>query len=382
MAKKKAASDVSEKPAASANNKTVDADLRARMEAANEKLKKIIKSEYLPVIDDGAEGAQDLSIRLYSTGIMSLDRALSGGLPVGRMTELYGEEGSGKSLISLVTIGEMQKNGAKCLLFDTESAYEPQWAAKLGVDTSKLMVSDSNVIEDVFKIIEAYAEAKVVDLIVVDSLANLTTLDIMESELGAPKYSSVPLSLSRILPRISKTLKRNNTSLILVNQVRDVMGAYVPTLKTPGGRNLKHLYHTRIKCNKANKAALLMNGDVVTGVEIDAQVTKHRGGANLTRANFRIDYASGIDRIYDVVSFLIDTQHITRAGAFYTYSGVKYQGLENLMDAFRKDAVAYDAAKKFCADILSHEATHSIVQDASKPEDTPPDLSKDEDKEN
>lgn len=334
-------------------DKTVASDLRLKMEAANEKLKKLIDPRTLPVMDDGAEGAQELSIPLYSTGILSVDDALSGGLPVGRMTELYGEEGSGKSLISLVTIGEMQRNGARCLLFDAESAYEPAWAAKLGVDTSKLMVSDSNIAEDVFKIIETYAESGVIDLVVVDSIANLTTLDVMNSELGAAKYASLPGVLSRMLPRISKVLKRNKVQLILINQVRDVIGAYVKMLSTPGGRNLKHLYHTRIKCIKVGSSRLLKEGDAVTGVEVEAQITKHRGGANYTKAAFRIEYATGLDKIYDVVNFLLANNHITRAGAFYTYGDQKYQGLENLMDAFRNDPAAYEAAVKFAKETIA-----------------------------
>jgi|GEM_PF-2278061 len=337
-------------------NKVVNEDIRKKMEEANARLSKIIQKENLPIIDDGSEGPQDLTIPLYSTGILSLDKALSGGLPMGRITELYGEEGSGKSLISLMTIAEMQKNGGKCLLFDAESSYDPIWATKLGVDTESLMVSDANIVEDVFKIIQTYAEEKLIDLVVIDSIASLTTMDVMNSELGAPKYASLAAVLSRVLPvLLIKTFKRNNVSVIIVNQVRDAIGSYVPALRTPGGRNLKHLYHTRIKVFKAGSSKLLKEGDVVRGVEIETQITKHRGGSNLTCANFRIDYNNGFDYIYDLVNFLLSTGQITRSGSFYTYAGQKYQGLETLMDAFRNDKIAYESGVKFAKELLKNE---------------------------
>jgi len=349
--------------------KSVDEDLRKKMEEANKKLEKIIDPKTLPVLDDdSATGSQDLAIPLYSTGILALDRALSGGLPAGRITELYGEEFTGKSLVSQLAVAEMQKNGGRCLLFDTESSYDPKRAVNLGIQTDRLMVSDCNVVEDMFKIIETYAESHIVNMVVIDSIANVTTLDVMGSEMGAPKYASVPGVLQRIIPRISKVLKRNNVSLIVINQVRDVIGGYVPMLRTPGGRNLKHIYHSRVKFLKANSSKLLKDGDTVKGVEIDAQITKHRGGANFTNATFRIEYNKGLDRIYDVVNFLLSTGHIVRAGAFYTYASQKYQGLENLMDAFRNDSVAYDAAVKFARDVLSAEAKATTpVTDAQVP---------------
>ena len=358
-------------------NKSVDEDLRKRVDEVNKKLKDIVSSDTLPVMDDDTKGAQDLSIQLYSTGILTLDRALAGGLPVGRITEFYGEEFTGKSLVSQLAIAAMQKNGGKCLLFDTESSYDPKRAVNLGVQTDKLMVSDSNVLEDMFKIIEAYSEAKIVDLVVIDSIANVTTLDVMNSELGAPKYASVPGVLQRMIPRVSKVLKRNNTQLIIINQLRDTIGSYVPMTHTTGGRQLKHMYHSRVQFLKANASKLLKDGDVVKGVEIEAKITKHRGGANFTQATFRVEYATGLDRIYDVVNFLLSAGFITRAGAFYTYGEATYQGLENLMDSFRSDKVAYDAAVKFAYSILNNEAAAVLpVTDAQVPVDeNVPDLS-------
>lgn len=336
-------------------DKAVNNDQRALMAAANAKLAKIIQPEELPMLDSEAKEDQDLSIPLYSTGILAVDDALSGGLPVGRMVELYGEEGSGKSLISLVSIAEMQKNGGRCLFFDVESAYDPGWAHKLGVQTDKLMVSDANVAEDVFKIVETYAESKLVDLIVIDSIANLINLDIKSAELGAARFGGIAGVLARILPRVHKTLKRNNVNLILINQVRETMEMYGPKLRTPGGRNLKHLFHTRIKCNKANASQRLKDGDTVTGVETSVQVTKHRGGANYTTATFRIDYKKGLDRVYDIVSYLLANNHITRSGAFYTYGGKKYQGINNLLDAFASDEAAFNEAVAYAHNQISRK---------------------------
>lgn len=342
-------------------DRTVAQDLRKKVAAINKGLSETITG--LPVFGVNEDGEQDFTIKLYSTGILALDKALNGGLPCGRITELFGEEQSGKSLIAMVAAGALQKRGGRVLLFDAEQAYEPSWAAKLGIDTANILVSDNNIVEDIMEISKKYAEAKLVDLIIIDSLGALMSRDIATSDIGAPKYGGIALPLSRCIPPIISTLKRNNVNMILVNQVRDVVGAYVPMLKTPAGRAIKHAYHTRIQVFKAKKADFVRVGEVETGVEIGTQVMKHRGGPNHTTANFRIDYRLGLDRIYDVIQLLMSENVITRAGAFYTYGDQKYQGMDALLQAFQEDGVAYTQARKFAEDLLNKEVSCNVATD-------------------
>lgn len=346
-------------------DKSVDMDVSSRLEAINAKLKE--KYDILPSVM-----GEDLTVKLYSTGNLCLDDALSGGLPVGRITEFYGEEQSGKSLISLLAIGQAQKAGKTCMLVDAEQAFNPAWAEKLGVDPSKLIILDNNVVEPIFDIIENYAKQKVVDLIVIDSIASLISNDELESELGAAKYASVALALSRVFRRVIPVLSANDVSLILINQVRDdLSGAYVKQVKTPGGRIIKHSASTRIKIDKAPNGKHIKEGDKVTGVETQCQVMKHRGGANFRVANFRIDYEKGLDKEYDLGVLLLSKEQIVQSGAWFTIPALgdqyKFQGFEKVLTALRTDEVLREKAFELAKKIISGDPN---ANDASTSEST------------
>ena len=336
----------------------VDTDLKARLNAANAKLKE--KYDILPEVM-----GEDVKVPLYSTGCLCLDDALSGGLPIGRITEFFGEEQSGKSLISLLAIAEMQKKGKVCMLVDAEQAFDPIWAAKLGVDVAQLIILDNNVVEQVFDIIENYAKQKVIDLVVIDSVASLISMDELESDLGAAKYASVARPLSRIFPRVIPTLSKNAVSLILINQVRDDLSpSYVKQVKTPGGHVIKHSASTRIKINKAPNSKLIKEDNKVTGVETDCQVMKHRGGANFRTANFRIDYDKGLDREYDLGVLLLNKGLLVQAGAWFTLPALgdyKFQGLDKVLNAFKTNAdlkaKAVDLATKTISGVTNDNTT-------------------------
>ena len=346
-------------------DKAVDMDIASRLEAANAELKK--KYDILPSMT-----GEDLSVKLYSTGNLCLDEALSGGLPVGRITEFYGEEQSGKTLISLLAIGQAQKAGKTCMLVDAEQAFNPIWASKLGVDPSKLVILDNNVVEPIFDIIENYAKNKVVDLIVIDSVASLISNDELESELGAAKYASVALALSRVFRRVIPVLSQNEVSLILINQVRDdLSGAYIKTVKTPGGRIIKHSASTRVKIDKAPNGKLIRENDKVTGVETQCQVMKHRGGANFRIASFRIDYEKGLDREYDLGVLLLGKEKIVQSGAWFTVPSLgdyKFQGFDKIIDALRTDAEFKAKALDLATKIISGDTNADGNEDTKQPE--------------
>jgi len=313
-------------------DKNVKGDLQARLAAVNAKLAKTM--DIVPSLQH-----EEKELTLRPTGVKTLDNALSGGFTEGRVVELFGEEQSGKSLISLLTIAEAQKSGKVCMLVDAEQGYVPDWGAKLGVDNDSLIKLRQNVVEPVFQTIEAYAKEDLVDVVVIDSIANMASNSMTESEMGAAQYSPVALAMSRILPLMLPTLADHNVTLILINQVRDEIGGYQKSLKTPGGRAIRHAASTRIRVFKSGSSKLIRHAEAVTGVEIMCEVKKHRGGANFRTAEFRIDYEKGFDREYDLATAMLGKGMITRAGAFYTVlaTGAKHQGFENLLDAMRGD---------------------------------------------
>lgn len=326
--------------------KKATSDLQKRLDAINAKLGK--KVDKLPGLD-----TEERQLKLYATGVRTLDIALSGGLPVGRITEFFGEEQSGKSLISLLAIAEAQKAGKTCMFIDAEQGYVPAWGAKLGVDNSKLIYHNGNVVEQIFTIIEAYAQEKVVDLVVIDSIAGLATDAIVDGEMGAAKYSPVALSMSRILPKIMPLLSEKEVSLILINQVRDEIGGYQKSLKTPGGRAIRHAASTRIRVYKSGSSKRIKaSDDVDTGIEIECEVRKHRGGANYRMAEFRIDYEKGFDREYDLICALKSKQIATLSGAYYSIPALdkKYQGMDAFIEAINTEEGLRDSLEKLYAD--------------------------------
>lgn len=359
-------------PARSAEQ-AVNSSVRASMaDAMKEIEKKGIQFSTLTV--------KDFSKKFYSTGILTIDKALSGGLPWGRITEFFGEQQSGKSLISMTCAAELQKKGGRVVLFDVEGGFEDKWAEKLGVDLDpeKLRVMDIMVLEEIIQSIEVFCRTNAADLFIIDSIAAVIPREVMNDmlaqEFESNRWASLARSLAKYLPYLSGILRKADKSLIIINQVRDAIGAYVPTLKTTGGHALKHFNHSQIQVFKAPSSKLIKEGEEETGVEIGIKVMKNRCGRNHTRANFRIDYTKGLDRLYDVVTFLVEVGQITQAGAFYQYAGQKYQGMANLLQAFSADQAAFENARAIAADMLKQsiqhdEATAPAETETPKPEE-------------
>ena len=336
----------------------VKGDLKARIAAINANLAKTM--DIVPSLQN-----EDRELTIVPTGVKTLDQALTGGWTGGRVVELFGEEQSGKTLISLLTIAEAQRHGKVCMLVDAEQGYVPKWGAKLGVDNEKLILLKHNVVEPIFQTIDAYVRDGLVDIVVIDSIANLASNSMIEGEMGKAQYSPVALAMSRLLPLTLPTLAAHDVTLILINQVRDEIGAYVKSLKTPGGRAIRHAASTRVRVFKSGSSKLIRQADTVTGVEIMCEVKKHRGGANFRTAEFRIDYEKGFDTEYDLATSMLDKGIITRAGAFYTVikTGKKFQGFENLLDAMRNDTVLRSELEDIYSGAFNEESTDATSSD-------------------
>jgi recombination protein RecA len=314
-------------------DKSVGGDVRSVLSA----LQKDFKKKYttgIPAFGDEV----DLSIQLYSSGILALDSALTGGLPVGRITEFYGEQQSGKSLIAMLTVAETQRKGGQCVWFDVEQALNPDWAAQLGVDVDNLIICPNVVVEEIFDMIKSYASTGKVALIVLDSVAAMMSKAESEADMDNRIYSPVAGALSRVLKQVNPVLSSSNTSLLLINQVREDMNSMYPGFVTPGGMALKHFASTRVHIKKPPASKQLKVEDQVEGLDIDVKVVKHRGGANFQEAHFRLWYKYGIDRDYDLMQTLLSyggRGGMTQSGPSYILGDKKWFGQNALIEDIR-----------------------------------------------
>jgi recombination protein RecA len=290
---------------------------------------------------DVSVGVDPYKIKLYTTGILNLDDALGGGLPVGMITELYGEEQSGKTLISLLSIAEMQKTGKPCLYIDAEFRFNPEFAEKMGVDVSPSMLTviRKNIVQQVFQIIKEAAESKAFGLIVLDSVGTLVSQEVLEMNLikDPMRMGGASKAITECSKAIISPLAESGTSMILINQVRDLIGAPVPMKHKTGGNFLSHIGSIRIKVKKPSSQKIFWENDIATGVEIECEIEKSGFGKNFRTAFFRHIYETGLDREYDLLSLLCDKGIIKQAGSFYTYNDIKFHGFDQLIKFTRED---------------------------------------------
>lgn len=290
---------------------------------------------------DASVGVDPYKIKLYTTGILSLDDALGGGLPVGMITELYGEEQSGKTLIALLSIAEMQKSGKPCLYIDAEFRFNPDFAKKLGVDVSPTMLTviRRNVVQQVFQIIKEAAEAKAFGLIVLDSVGTLVSQEVLEMNLmkDTMRMAGASKAITECFKAIISPLAESETSMILLNQVRDLIGAPVPMKHKTGGNFISHIGSVRIRVKKPTSQRIFWENDIATGVEIECEIEKSGFGKNFRTAFFRHIYETGLDREYDLITFLCDKGVIQQSGSFYTYKDMKFHGFDQLLKFVRED---------------------------------------------
>lgn len=315
--------------------KIVDDDTKSKMAVFYKEL----ETKFNHPIED----ADKYEINLYTTGILNLDDALGGGLPVGMFTELWGEEQSGKTLISLLAIAEMQKSGKPCMYIDAEFRFNPKWAKVLGVNTDSSMLTfiRKNTVQEVFEIIKKAALTKIYGLIVLDSIGALTTLSATQMNMvnDSFKVGGIAGVLTECSRLVVAPLAETGTSLIVINQQRDTIGVnYGPPQKhSSGGNFLKHAGSIRIRVYKPSQSKILWEDDKAKGVEIRCAIEKSSIGANYREASFRLDYETGLDREYDLVSLLEDKGVITKSGSFYTFEDIKFQGFDNMLREVRSN---------------------------------------------
>src|SRR5471032_170639 len=277
-----------------------------------------------------------LPIAVISTGSISFDAALGvGGIPRGRVTEIFGPESSGKTTITLQVIAEAQRLGGLAAFVDAEHALNPGYAKKLGVDVDNLLVSQPDSGEQALEITEALVRSGAIDVLVVDSVAALVPKAELDGEMGDSHMGLQARLMSQALRKLTGTVSKSRTCLIFINQIREKIGVMFGNPETTtGGKALKFYSSVRIDIRRIGA---VKEGDVVTGSRTKVKIVKNKVAAPFREAEFDILYGEGISREGDVLDIAVLHNIVEKSGAWYSYDGERIgQGRENVR-AFLKE---------------------------------------------
>lgn len=268
-------------------------------------------------------------IQAVSTGSLGLDIALGiGGLPRGRVIEIYGPESSGKTTLTLSVIAQMQKTGGVAAFIDAEHALDPQYAAKLGVNVPDLLISQPDTGEQALEIVDMLVRSGSVDIVVIDSVAALTPRAEIEGEMGDSHMGLQARLMSQALRKLTANIKRSNTLVIFINQIRMKIGVMFGNPETTtGGNALKFYASVRLDIRRIGS---VKNGDEIVGSETRVKVVKNKVAPPFKQAEFDILYNQGISREGELVELGVREGFIEKAGSWFSYQGQKIgQGKDN-----------------------------------------------------
>ncbi|MCW5633418.1 MAG: recombinase RecA [Rubrivivax sp.] len=284
------------------------------------------------------EGEKIEDIQVVSTGSLGLDIALGvGGLPRGRVVEIYGPESSGKTTLTLQVIAEMQKVGGTCAFIDAEHALDIQYAQKLGVNLQDLLISQPDTGEQALEIVDALVRSGSIDLVVVDSVAALTPKAELEGEMGDSLPGLQARLMSQALRKLTATIKKTNTMVIFINQIRMKIGVMFGNPETTtGGNALKFYASVRLDIRRTGN---IKKGEEVIGSETKVKVVKNKVSPPFKTAEFDILYGEGISREGEIIDMGAAARVIDKSGAWYAYNGEKIgQGKDNAREFLKENA--------------------------------------------
>jgi recombination protein RecA len=281
-------------------------------------------------------------ISTISTGSISFDAALGvGGVPRGRVVEIFGPESSGKTTITLQIIAEAQKLGGMAAFVDAEHALDPGYAKKLGVDVDNLLVSQPDYGEQALEITEALVRSGAIDVLVVDSVAALVPKAELDGEMGDSHMGLQARLMSQALRKLTGTVSKSRTCLIFINQIREKIGVMFGNPETTtGGRALKFYSSVRIDIRRI---AAVKDGDTVVGSRTKVKIVKNKVAAPFRDAEFDILYGEGISREGDVLDLAVANNVVEKSGAWFSYSGERIgQGRENVRQYLKDNRETFD----------------------------------------
>src|SRR5688500_3846769 len=286
-------------------------------------------------------------IEVVSTGSLGLDMALGvGGLPRGRVVEIYGPESSGKTTLTLQVIANAQKRGGTAAFIDAEHALDPQYAQRLGVDTSELLLSQPDNGEQALEIADMLVRSGSVDCVVIDSVAALTPKAEIEGEMGEPQMGLQARLMSQALRKLTANIKRSNTLVIFINQIRMKIGVMFGNPETTtGGNALKFYASVRMDIRRIGS---IKKGEEVIGNETRVKVVKNKVAPPFKTADFDILYNEGISREGEIIEMGVNHRIVEKSGAWYAYKGEKIgQGKDNTREFLRDNpAIANEIEAK------------------------------------
>ena len=284
------------------------------------------------------EGEVIEDIQVVSTGSLGLDIALGvGGLPRGRVVEIYGPESSGKTTLTLQVIAEMQKLGGTAAFIDAEHALDPQYAAKLGVNVSDLLISQPDTGEQALEIADMLVRSGGIDVVVIDSVAALTPRAEIEGEMGDQLPGLQARLMSQALRKLTANIKRTNTLVIFINQIRMKIGVMFGNPETTtGGNALKFYASVRLDIRRTGS---IKKGEEVVGSETRVKVVKNKVAPPFRQAEFDILYGEGISREGEIIELGVLHKLVEKSGAWYAYNGERIgQGKDNAREYLKEHA--------------------------------------------
>ena len=277
-----------------------------------------------------------MAIEAIPTGAMSLDIALGvGGLPRGRVTEIYGPESSGKSTLAMHVVAEAQRNGGICAYIDAEHAMDPVYASAIGVDIDELLISQPDTGEQALEIADTLIRSGALDVVVIDSVAALTPRAEIEGEMGDSHVGLQARLMSQALRKLTANLNKSDTICIFINQLREKIGVMFGSPETtPGGRALKFYSSVRLDIRRIEA---IKDGVEVVGNRTRVKVVKNKVSPPFKQAEFDIMYGKGISREGSLLDLGVELGLVKKSGAWYTYEGEQLgQGRENAKDFLRE----------------------------------------------
>lgn len=305
-------------------------------------------------------------IQVVSTGSLSLDIALGvGGLPRGRIIEIYGPESSGKTTLTLQVIAEMQKLGGTAAFIDAEHALDPQYAQKIGVNVQELLISQPDNGEQALEIADMLVRSGSVDIVVVDSVAALTPRAEIEGEMGEPQMGLQARLMSQALRKLTANIKRTNTMVIFINQIRMKIGVMFGSPETTtGGNALKFYASVRLDIRRTGS---IKRGDEIIGNETRVKIVKNKVAPPFKQADFDILYGEGISRESEIIELGVLHKLVEKSGAWYSYKGEKIgQGRDNARDYLKEHKeLAHEIEQKIRAAVGLADASNPVTSPAA-----------------
>ena len=313
--------------------------------------------------------AAKMNIDVIPTGILSLDIALGvGGIPRGRIIEIYGPESSGKTTVTLHIVAEAQKMGGTAAFIDAEHALDPQYASKLGVNINELLISQPDMGEQALEITEALVRSNSVDIIVVDSVAALVPRAELEGEMGDSHMGVQARLMSQALRKLTGIVGKTQTTVIFINQIRDKIGiVYGSPETTTGGRALKFYSSVRIDIRKAEP---IKNGSEIIGNRTKVKIVKNKVAPPFKGAEFDMIYGEGASRVGSLLDIAVDQDIIKKSGSWFSYKEERIgQGRENAKKYLKEHPDIYKEVESTVLSLIQDKDVSSFGDDVETTEE-------------